>query len=237
MNKLKDLKVLEMNINIVLNKDILVKDLPEQISAGINYFFTNNDKLKSYHKNNKIKLYSHSLLYPIEKQGLYFKDKPYSFKIRFIDLQLASMFYSSIRKLKADCFKVLSCNYSVIEKQPIEFLYTRNPLIICNPETRKMITMKDKANDLEYVKSALIKNTNKKLSEIEINSNKDFIEEVSFLGDKYTHFYYFKDGLLLGNKYEIKIKQDEESQNIAYMLIGCGLAEKTSLSFGFVNFK
>lgn len=236
MGDLKDIKVLEININIVLNRDILVKDLPEQISAGINYFFTNNEKLKNYHKNNKLKLYSHSLLYPIEKEGLYFKDKPYSFKIRFIDLKLASMFYGSIRKLKANCFKVLSCNYSIIDRKPIEFLYTRNPLIICNSETHRMVTMKDNAKDLDYMKKALLNNTNSKLRECGINIESDFIEEIA-LGSQYTHFYYFKNGLLLGNKYKIKVKQDEESQNIAYMLIGCGLAEKTSLSFGFLNFK
>lgn len=38
---------------------------------------------------------------------------------------------------------------------------------------------------------------------------------------------------MLGNKFEIMVKEDPISQNLAYLMLSVGSGEKNSLGFGF----
>ena len=42
---------------------------------------------------------------------------------------------------------------------------------------------------------------------------------------------------MLGNKFEIKVKEDPMSQNLAYLMLAIGCWEKNSLGFGFCKAK
>ena len=60
----------------------------------------------------------------------------------------------------------------------------------------------------------------------------DFIENIKKINRKPVKIPY-KNINILGNKFEVQIKEDPMSQNLAYLILSTGILEKNSQGFGF----
>lgn len=229
-----DIKIIELNINIKLKKDIKLFDLPEQLSKGINFYFLNNERLKNLHEKNTIKLYSYSHLLPIETDKLYKKGKFYSFKMRFMNMSLINDFYESLNVIENPIFKIYSKNFDVINfDDKIEYIENITPSVI-TLEKNKCLDRNH--SNKELIKDRIIKNSLEKLSVLsgEKIEYYDFVDDIEIINN-HSIIHCYKGGIILGNKYKLKLKQDKKSQLIAKVILGSGLLEKNGLSFGFCN--
>lgn len=227
-----DIKIIELNINIKLKKDVKLFDLPEQLSKGINFYFLHNNRLKTLHEKNVIKLYNYSHLTPIEADKIYKKDKPYSFKMRFMNMDLINDIYESLNVMENPIFKIYSKSFDVFSlNEKIHYLESVTPSVI-TLERNKCLDRKH--SDKELIKDRIIKNSLEKLSILADSKIEyyDFLEDIKIINN-YSIIHGYKGGIILGNKYRLKIKQDKKSQIIANVILGGGLLEKNGLSFGF----
>lgn len=226
------MRYIEIYLDIRLKENVYYKKLAERLSIGINKYFLINDDLKRMHKENDFKLYSYGNLLPIENDKLYKKGKVYSLTLRFIKLDLLNDFYNSLVVIENDVFSVVSRRFDIIDKSQsnIKYLECITPAVIT--VNNKNLDIKNM--DLELVKKRINTNSNKKYAKYCYgnNINHDFIEDIGVLNEKSIVFSY-KTGIIIGNKYRVKIKEDEMSQNIAFITLATGMLEKNSLSFGF----
>ena len=226
-----NMNIKELTILVKLKKTIKYQDVPESLANVLNSCFLQSDKYKRIHEEHDFKYYCYSSLYPTEKGGVYLANEIYSFKLRTLNFELADMFSNGLINQPNDYFILLNID-TIVKNQlgPIKSLYTVTPAVI---------TQKDKNwicndNDIEEVKKKIIKNTTRKYNYFMGISIDDyeFIEEVKLL-NKVPVIFNYKGGKILANKFLITLKQDRFSQELSFMLLGTGLLEKNSLSFGF----
>ena len=74
--------VYEIKLKIYTLVDIPTEQLLGKEAAFIDSALGLDDQWIKYHEDNKYKLYSYDMLYPIEKDGGYLKDHIYTFRIR-----------------------------------------------------------------------------------------------------------------------------------------------------------
>ena len=181
----------------------------ENISKLIARTMLQYDDLKELHEKNEYKNYVFCNLYPVEKDGIYKTDKLYTFDIRFIDLKMAMKIKQKIEKVDSD-FKIIMTNIQTNTQRKITKLITLTPSIITTETGSYKIS-----DDMEFVKKRMLDNIQKKYNNIfDTDIKEDFIN-------------------LLGNKFEIEVKEDPISQNLAYLALSIGLLEKNALGFGF----
>lgn len=225
------MKFYELLVSITLKKDLNLKNIPEEMSKAINMLFLGNEELKELHKKNQVKLYSYSGLAPVEKDKLYKKGKEYLFKIRFINKDMARNFEDFLYDIENPLFETVRVSYTPRNiAGKIEKIYTLNPAVI-TLDKKNWIRNDD---ELGFVKERILRNTNRKYNVLN-NSNEpvyDFIEYIK-ITNNIAITYKYKSGFILGNKFRIGIKKDELSQELATLVLGAGLLEKNSLSFGF----
>lgn len=228
------MKVKEIELILKLKIDILLKDLPEQLSKAVNFYFLNNEKSKQFHEKNFLKLYSVSLLEPTSKTGHYYKGDTHTLKIRYFDDDIFNLFLLELFQRKNPIIEVLYVNKKELPfSKDIKCIKTSTAAVITNEDVRNWTANKD---DLDYVKQRIISNTNKKYAALygeDLNSH-DFIERIELL-NKCSFAYNYKGGKILSNKFRIYIKDDLISKKLGYLLLGTGLLEKNSLTFGFCD--
>lgn len=233
----KELKACEISLKIRLKEDITYRNLPLKLSQGINKCFLIDKKSMILHKKNRCKNYSYSLLTPIEKD--YYKaDKFYDLTIRFLSLELANSFYEGVKTIDNTIFTLVVAKKKEIKSTDniIKTLETINPTII---------TDNNRYVDSAHLKKKLVidrivSNTNHKMNDFYGKNNitkYNFIEDVEPMSFQSSVFNYKKNGVLIGNKLRVKVKQDEKSQELAFIAYVSGLLEKNSLSFGFCKIR
>ncbi|WP_315074474.1 CRISPR-associated endoribonuclease Cas6 [uncultured Clostridium sp.] len=219
----------ELTILVKLKKTVKYQDIPELLTSVLNSCFLQSNKYKELHESHHFKYYCFSCLYPTEKSGAYLANEIYSFKLRTLNFELADMFTSGLINYPNDLFILLNIDTSIKNQlYPIKSLYTVTPAVITEGNRNW-----DK-KELNDVKKKIIRNTTRKYKYfMGLNiDDYEFIEEVKMLNTIPIVFNY-KGGKLLSNKFLITLKQDRFSQELAFMLLGAGLLEKNSLSFGF----
>ena len=113
-------------------------------------------------------------------------------------------------------------------KRNINKLITLTPAIITTEKGDY-----DIKEDIEFVKNRILANTQKKYKKIyDTQIDIDFIKEIRKTNKTPVKIPY-KNINMLGNKFEIQIKEDPMSQNLAYLNLSVGLLEKNSLGLGF----
>ena len=223
----------ELLIGVNLKKNVTLKDMSEEMSKSINILFLTNDRLKELHERNEYKLYTYSGLFPLEKDKLYKKGIEYLFKIRFLRKDMAREFEDLLYDVENPLFKtlrVVSSSRNITGQ--VEKLYTLTPAVITMD--KKNWTKDTDNNDLSLVKERIINNTIHKYNFLNNTSIPvhDFIESIQ-MTNRLPMVFNYKTGVILANKFRISIKQDELSQELATVILGAGLLEKNSLSFGF----
>ena len=229
------MKYIELKILIKLKEDIALNCLAEKLSQAVNKYFTFNEKTKKFHKESGYKGYIFSSLMPLEKDKVYKKERVYSLFLNFLNLEILNDFYKSLLTIENDIFTVVNRSYAPIEiNYKIKEIQSVTPVIITKPYTRPIRQVTADDYDAKYVKEQLINNTCKKYNSLFNESIKsyDFIEQIEILNRKSIVSRY-KNGVLIGNKYKLTIKDDELSQKLAFIIMGCGLGEKNTLSFGY----
>lgn len=225
------LNFIEVELSVKLKKDIEYRELAEQLTNGLNHYFLINKEMMDLHKENKFKHYSLSQLSPIEKEKIYNKGKMYELVIRFMKKDILNDFYNALLIIENPVFSVVTRSFRVVrDEEKITFLETLTPAVVTLG--KKYLDVHNM--DLDLVKERIILNANKKYAELNgLEFNKyDFVKEIELLNQKSVVFKY-KKGIIIGNKFKIKIKEDELSQKLAFTCLGTGLLEKNSLSFGY----
>lgn len=230
-------KFWELTIPIILKRDIGQKDVNEEISKVINKVLLNDERLREYHELNTFKFYVYSGLYPVLKE---FKaGSMYSFKFRCLDKNFALKFKSLIRITINDLFQVVTVSMDCKNINSINGLYTVTPAIaVFTDEGEKPKHWTKEDYSLEKLITRINMNAIKKYNlwySDKLITDWNFIECIKQVNNNVIVLNY-KNGKLLTNKFKIKVKKDEISQKLSFIVMAAGLLEKNSLGLGFCTF-
>ncbi|KNF08228.1 hypothetical protein CLPU_9c01240 [Gottschalkia purinilytica] len=216
----------QLTNTIFLKKDVHYIKVGEVIGQSISRLMLEDDYLKKLHKERCYK-FCYDIFYPIEKGDKVYKaGKVYIFNIRSFNKEFISKIKTLLRRLDDEYIKVLSIEEKEIKRRHITKIYTRTP-VITTVEGKPWIAGED---DLLLLQDRLQKNLEKKYNQIfneEIKINHSFIQRINILNKKPIASLY-KNIKLLGNKLEIYVNEDEDSQKLAHIAAGIGLGEKSS---------
>ena len=218
------------NLKIVLLPKYNMKSVEtyEKISRLISSSMLKDNDLKELHEKNEYKNYVFCNLYPVEKDGIYNAGKIYTCDIRFINMQFAMKIKQFLERSNSEDFKIIMSNLEVNTQRKINKLITLTPTIITTEKGDYLIN-----NDMDFVKKRILANIQKKYKQIYNEKiDIDFVKHIEQTNNKPIKIPY-KNISLLGYKFEIEIKDDPISQNLAYLALSIGLLEKNAEGFGF----
>lgn len=226
--------VRELKVKVYLLKDIEFKHVNAAITGVIDKCLGKNEDYLKFHKNNNFKNYCFNLLYPLEKTKVYSAGNIYTFIVRSIDDKFADFILRNIVNEYTDKIKVLTINNSEVSKKAINYVYSITPVVI-------------KLNDGYWRNNISIEEFEKRLKENIIKKYNDFYNtKINEDFEIFNHIKFnnikpiatnYKNVNILGDKLSIEISQNSMAQELAYFMLGVGLGEMNSRSFGFVNFK
>lgn len=221
-----------LKVAVSLKKDINNTEAYERLSRLIARAMLKDEQLKELHEKNEYKNYVFCNLYPVEKNGVYKLGSIYTFDIRFIDLKFTMKIKQFLNKIDNEDFKVIMSNIETNTQREIKTLITLTPAIITTEKGEYLIN-----NDIKFVKTRILSNIQKKYKQIyKEKIDIDFIKDLKQTNDKPIKIPY-KGINILGNKFEIEIKEDPMSQNLAYLALSIGVLEKNAEGFGFCRAK
>ncbi len=228
---------LEVNFTIILKKDILVQDIMESLSSGFNMCLLNDENMKKLHHKNKFKPYSFS--FPDERieDNTYKKYTPYTIRFRAVEELFESIFVCLQERNNPVFYISDASRYKKVSQCDIKLnkLVALTPVIVTN----NSICMTLDKIDLDLAKKQIQTNTIKKYNQFTnetIPLDTEFIEDIQCLSKKDISYHY-KNGLVIGNKYQLQIKEDELSQKLGFTMLYSGIGEKNSLGLGFCYMK
>ena len=124
------MKVYQIRMQIFLLQDVSANKIQEKITTFIDAGFSCNEKLITFHEENKYKNYCYDLPFPLEVDKVYKKGKIYTLTIRTIDIELAKYFKSVCVNNYTTEIKGLIADIRILPKKLLETVYTLTPLII-----------------------------------------------------------------------------------------------------------
>lgn len=221
-----------LKVIVQLKQDIKYENTYEIISNYIAKAMLLEDNLKELHEKNCYKLYTFCSLYPFEQSGIYEKNKLYAFDIRYMKMEFGLKIKQLLKFVKDENFNLISTNIETNEYRKINKLISLTPAICTTNKNDYKIN-----GDLNLIKTRLIAGAEKKYYQIFNNKvSCDFIKSIKQTNMKPIKLPY-KSIHLLGNKFEIEIKEDEISQKLAFILFATGILEKNSQGYGFCKAK
>ena len=222
------MKYYNLKIIVLLKEDLKNTETYEKISNLISFAMLKEKTLKKLHEENTYKNYVFCNLYPIEKDTIYKKGNLYTFDLRGIEFEKIIKLKQLLDKTETEYFKIIQINFQTGIQRNISKLITLTPAIITTEKGDY-----DIKEDMEFVKNRILANTQKKYKKIyDTSIDIDFIKEIKKINKTPVKIPY-KNINMLGNKFEIHIKEDPMSQNLAYLILSVGLLEKNSIGFGF----
>lgn len=217
-----------LKVIVSLKEDIKYENTYQKISDFIAFAMLQDEETKKLHEKNTYKMYNFCSLYPFEKDGIYKKGRIYTFDVKFIDMEFAMKIKQLICVISSKDFQVIMSNIETNEYKRINKLITLTPCILTKDNGDYKID-----GDLELVKTRVLANIEKKYKQLYgVKVEADFIKDIiqtnrTPIKLPYKHIY------LLGNKFEIEVKQDELSQKLAHLALSTGILEKNSQGYGF----
>lgn len=221
----------KLKVSCVLKQDLEFKNMFEELSKFINLVFLMDKNLKDLHGINTFKMYSFDGLYPATKEG-YKKFNLYGFHLKTIDRTFALKMNSLLRRTESDLLNIISVEMESLNTGNIKELYTVTPCISVI-DKNKHWTNNDYPIDIliDRINSNAMKKYEHWFGE-EVGREVDFIKDIEQVNNTPIVLPY-KKGILLTNKFKIKVKEDKESQKLARMAFITGLLEKNSLGLGY----
>lgn len=221
-----------IKVAVLLKNDTQAFENYEKISKLISASMLKDQTLKQLHEENKYKNYVFCNLYPIEKDGVYKAGNIYTFQIRTIDFKLGLKIKQVLNNFQNEEFKVIVSDIETSTQRKINTLATLTPAIITSDKGDYLIN-----NDMQLVKERILANAQKKYNQLYNEKiDMDFIKSIKQTNNKPIKIPY-KNINILGYKFEIEVKDDPISQNLAYLILSVGLLEKNAEGFGFCKAK
>ena len=221
-----------IKVAVLLKNDTQAFENYEKISKLISASMLKDQTLKQLHEENRYKNYVFCNLYPIEKDGVYKAGNIYTFQIRTIDFKLGLKIKQVLNNFQNEEFKVIVSDLETSTQRKINTLATLTPAIITSDKGDYLIN-----NDMQLVKERILANAQKKYNQLYNEKiDMDFIKSIKQTNDKPIKIPY-KNINILGYKFEIEVKDDPISQNLAYLILSVGLLEKNAEGFGFCKAK
>ena len=221
-----------IKVAVLLKNDTQSFENYEKISKLISASMLKDQTLKQLHEENRYKNYVFCNLYPIEKDGIYKAGNIYTFQIRTIDFKLGLKIKQVLNNFQNEEFKVIVSDLESSTQRKISTLATLTPAIITSDKGDYLIN-----NDMQLVKERILANAQKKYNQLYNEKiDMDFIKSIKQTNNKPIKIPY-KNINILGYKFEIEVKDDPISQNLAYLILSVGLLEKNAEGFGFCKAK
>lgn len=221
-----------IKVVVLLKNDTQAFENYEKISKLISASMLKDQTLKQLHEENRYKNYVFCNLYPIEKDGVYKAGNIYTFQIRTIDFKLGLKIKQVLNNFQNEEFKVIVSDLESSTQRKINTLATLTPAIITSDKCDYLIN-----NDMQLVKERILANAQKKYNQLYNEKiDMDFIKSIKQTNNKPIKIPY-KNINILGYKFEIEVKDDPISQNLAYLILSVGLLEKNAEGFGFCKAK
>lgn len=217
-----------LKVIVLLKQNLKNEETYEKISNLISYAMLKDKNLKEMHEKNTYKNYVFCSLYPVQKDVIYKQNNIYSFDLRGLEFSKIMKLKQVLANVENEYFKIIQINLQNHEQIEINKLVTLTPAIITTPKGDY-----DIKDDINLAKSRILANIQKKYKNIyNTEINVDFIKEIKKTNRQPIKIPY-KNINMLGNKFEIEVKEDPISQNLAYLALTVGVLEKNSLGFGF----
>ena len=221
-----------IKVVVLLKNDTQAFENYEKISKLISASMLKDQTLKQLHEENRYKNYVFCNLYPIEKDGVYKAGNIYTFQIRTIDFKLGLKIKQVLNNFQNEEVKVIVSDIETSTQRKINTLATLTPAIITLDKGDYLIN-----NDMNLVKERILANAQKKYNQLYNEKiDMDFIKSIKQTNNKPIKIPY-KNINILGYKFEIEVKDDPISQNLAYLILSVGLLEKNAEGFGFCKAK
>ena len=227
--------VYEVTTKVALLKEIEIKTLRRNLVYFIDSILVKNPEYECFHGENKLKGYTLDLLYPMEKDGLYKEDKVYSFRVRTLDKQLAQYLSKSFVRHTTNDFIGVQSSFKTIPCKPLKTLYTITPVIV---KTQEHCYWRECLSFEEY-EEQLKKNLWKKYRNF---TGKEPDESLPIwdgimLKSKWIVPFTYKNITLPGDKFELRISNNKQAQEIAYMALAVGLGDLNSRGASFMGYR
>ncbi|MEG0295175.1 MAG: CRISPR-associated endoribonuclease Cas6 [Clostridium sp.] len=228
------MKVYEVRFKIFMLENIELERIQEIITNLIDSSLGKDDELLKLHKTNEFKNYCFDFPYPIEADKVYKANSIYTIRIRTISYELANHFTNNTVNEFNNEIKGLKAEIRIIPKKHIEKIYSITPLIIKNENGywKGNITLDEFERRL---RENLIKKYNT-FNSTKIDEDFELYSGIEFKNNKPIATKY-KSIRLLGDKVSLNIAENEEAQELAYMVLGTGIGEVNARGYGFVNFR
>lgn len=222
------MKCFNLKVTVLVKQDITSEESYEKISDFISYAMLKDKILKEVHEKNTFKNYVFCSLYPIQKDGIYKQNNIYFFDLRGMDFSKILKLKQVLQNLENQYFKTIQISLQTHEQIKIDKLVTLTPAIITTPKGDY-----DIKDDMNLVKDRILSNIQKKYKSIYNTAvDIDFIKAIKKTNINPIKIPY-KNIYMLGNKFEIEVKEDPMSQNLAYLAVSIGILEKNAIGFGF----
>mgnify|MGYP000785482613 FL=1 len=226
----------EIKLKIYTLVDIPTEQLLGKEAAFIDSALGLDDQWIKYHEDNKYKLYSYDMLYPIEKDGGYLKDHIYTFRIRTVNVELAKYFSKVLPNHYTRELKGLVAENRILPKKTISEIYTLTPVV-----TKFADGYWRGKYPIEVFEQRLFSNAVKKYKQYtgeEVNEDFQWYTQITFLNKKPIALSYdSKKITLLGDKINLKIADNKQAQELTYFMLGAGLGELNSRGAGTCNYR
>ncbi|MGO5038448.1 CRISPR-associated endoribonuclease Cas6 [Roseburia faecis] len=231
-----EIAIYEISLKIYTLVDIPTEQLLGKEAAFIDSALGLDDQWIKYHEDNKYKLYSYDMLYPIEKDGGYLKDHIYTFRIRTVNVDLAKYFSQVLPNHYTRELKGLVAENRILPKKTISEIYTLTSVVM-------------KFEDgywrgkypIEVFEQRLFSNAVKKYKQYtgeEVNEDFQWYTQITFLNKKPVPLSYDSKKIkLLGDKINLKIADNKQAQELTYFMLGAGLGELNSRGAGTCNYR
>lgn len=228
----------ELRCTSYLKNDIPFKESFEKLSKYISYSMAKDEISKAIHKREGFKHYCFGGIFPIEREKVYKKGFNYSFIIRSLDEQLIDALSNELRKnINNSNLLIVEAHKKIVKQFFVSELYSATPVIV-TAEDGFYWTM-EKDGDIMKLQKQLHDNLEKKYQDFygePIKAEQNFIQLLEIKNrvpqtiqitknDKKIRFF--------GNKFRIVPHEDEVSQKLVFLALGCGLGEKSSFAGGF----
>lgn len=228
------MQAMELRVKVFLYENIEIQEASQELCRLIDIALLKNKKYNDFHKENKFKNYCFSTLYPLGENGVYKKDKLYSFNIRTIDKSLCEYLSKSLDRVSTNKIQILTISKKNINKNYIDKIKVVTPIVAKFEEGywRSNYTV-------DTLEKRIRENIIKKYNEFyntKIDEDFELFTSLKILNSKPLVTKY-KNIKLLGDKIEFTINNEAKAQELMYFAIGAGLGEMNSRGFGFVSYK
>lgn len=229
------MQVYELNIKIKVINEIQHEHVLREVSKVIDTALAKDAVHLDLHKKNTVKYYCLDGLYPVEADGIYQKDKIYTFHLRTIDLDLGKYLIFAITDTETANLAVASCEVKLIPPKVIAKVYSITPIVI-RTENKKY--WKNEISFADYCKiitDNLLKKYKSYTNE-EVDESIPLFTAISFTNQKPIKFA-VKGIYNLADKLDIDVETNPLAQKIWYMSLGTGLGNLNARGAGYLNYK